>query len=877
MIIMLNLFCKINFKNIRRQSSFNLLKIILVFLISITFFTCTGNVFGEVILTKQLVSPDDILLEELEITPSVPAYPLPLSSAKIANYQNFSDKIQLSPKALSLLKNNGFVVIPTPLDIAERGVFLMSSRQNAYPKDDFVAYYKVIGEKDLPIFITTDSLLHYYHIFFDTTLMKLERDLFYKDIWALSKKLLEESLKEYYETDGDLKEAAKRNVAYLSVALELLKPKINQIMSDKTLREEYCNPEMDPEVCKMFIEGVKQSYGDKASFKYFSEAELNQYSFEVPDLAKDLVQEEIELIEKHKGWEYSPLFIYQEDYSQYVPRGHYVKSEKLKNYFKALMWYGRMTALIEGSPLLSPEESICIGDLGGIVSEYDARIQTLQAFLLANQFSQSQDLQERWNRIYAITSFLVGFSDDLGPNEYSEVLKKLFKNGTNPQEIEENYLELKETILDFPYNPKIYSGLGACELLMPCPPLSEKEIQALKSQAKELLGKTKGFRLMGQRFTLDSWLFSEIVSPYSGEYVGPKPPLPTEKKPFTFTWDDIYVEYRKDRPFTWVKTEVKVCPPPAMREVRAFPRGLDLMALLGSERAKDILESSGDTQYSDYEKKFAELKKEIDSLSKRDWSKNLYLNWLYVLKSLWDEFGCGYPTFMQTEAWQDKELNTALASWTELRHDTLLYVKQSYTMAELGGIFEPPPVVGYVEPVPEFYARLLALTKMTNQGFKSLIPQEELEKLRIEAGLNRFAEMLSKLLDISKKELENIPLNDNEYSFIENFGSISEGLIRTVSGGEVDPEVLKTVLVADVHTDGNTEKVLEEGVGYIKTAVIAYRLPEGHILLGVGPTFSYYEFKQPMENRLTDEEWREILDSDPPPEPEWIASFSCSK
>ncbi|MBA7497932.1 hypothetical protein ES704_00666 [subsurface metagenome] len=876
MIIMLNLFYKLNFKNIRRQNSFNLLKIILVFLISITFFTCAGNAFGEVVLTKQLIEPDDILLEELEVTPSVPAYPLPLSIAKIDNYKNFSEKIKLSPEALSLLKNNGFVVIPTPLDIAEREVFLMSSRQNAYPKDDFVAYYKAIGEKDLPIFITTDSLLHYYHIFFDTTLMKLERDLFYKDIWAVSKNLLEESLNEYYETDGNLKEVAKRNIAYLSVALELLKPKLNQVMSDETLREEYCSPEMDPEVCKMFIEGVKKYYGDKASFKYFSEAEFNQYNFEVPDLVKDLVQKEIELIEEHKGWEYSPLFIYQEDYSQYVPRGHYVKSEKLKNYFKALMWYGRMTALIEGSPLLSPGESICTGDVGGIVSEYDARIQTLQAFLLANQFSQSQDLQERWNRIYAITSFLVGFSDDLGPNEYSEVLKKLFKDEINPQEIEENYLELKETILDFPYNPKIYSGLGAYELLMPCPPLSEKEIQALKSQAKKLLGKTKGFRLMGQRFTLDSWLFSEIVSPYSGEYVGPKPPLPTGKKPFTFTWDDVYSEYRKDRPFTWIKTEVKACPPPAAREVRGFPRGLDLMALLGSERAKEILESSGDTQYSDYEKKFSELKKEVDSFSKRDWSKNLYLNWLYVLKSLWNEFGQGYPTFMQTQAWQDKELNTALASWTELRHDTLLYVKQSYTMAEMGGMFQPP-VVGYVEPVPEFYARLLALTKMTNQGFKSLIPQQELEKLMIEAGLNRFTEILSKLLDISKKELENKPLNDNEYSFIENFGSISEGLIGTVSGGEVDPEVFKTVLVADLHTDGNTEKVLEEGVGYIKTAVIAYKLPEGHILLGVGPTFSYYEFKQPMENRLTDEEWRKILDSNPPPKPEWCASFSCGK
>ena len=32
-----------------------------------------------------------------------------------------------------------------------------------------------------------------------------------------------------------------------------------------------------------------------------------------------------------------------EDYSQYIPRGHYTRSEELKKYFKAMMWYGRLT------------------------------------------------------------------------------------------------------------------------------------------------------------------------------------------------------------------------------------------------------------------------------------------------------------------------------------------------------------------------------------------------------------------------------------------------------------------------------------------------------------------------------------------------------
>ena len=816
---------------------------------------------AELTLAKRLIKSEDIVLEKIDVTPQIPPYQLPLETKDISNYQKFSEKIKLSPKALSLLRKNGFVVIPTPKDLVDK-------------PDDFVKFYSALKWKDLPIFITTDSLLHYYHIFFDTTLMKLERDLFYDDVWQMSKEFLDDAIFQYNNTSGDLKEATRRNIAYFSVALELLRPRKNQVINDELLRKEYCSPGMSTEYCKMMIEGVKRTYGEKTSFKYFSEEEFKKYNFKTPDLVKDLVQKEIDLIEKHEGWEFSPIFIYKEDYSQYIPRGHYTKSEKLKNYFKAMMWYGRMTALIKGSPSLSKGESMCTGPMNGIISEYDAKIQTLQASLIAKKFLESKKIQEKWQRIYAITSYFVGFSDDLGPCEYSAVLKNLFKKELTSQELEEKYPEIRDVLLNLPYNPKIYSGLGACELFMPCPPLSDKEIQELKVQAKKLLKETKGFRLMGQRFTVDSWLFSEIVSPYSGEYTGEKLPLPTEEKPFTFCWDDSYPEYRKNRPFTWVKTDVKACPPPATREVRGFPRGLDIMALFSSKRAKEILKELGDTNYSDYEKKFSELKAKIDSFPQEEWFKNLYWNWLYVLKSLLTEFGEGYQTFMQTKAWQDKELNTALASWAELRHDTILYVKQSYTMAELGGRPEPK-IVGYVEPVPEFYTRLLNLTKMTNNGLKGLVPQEELEKLKIGPALERFSEILEKLLEISKKELENKPLTEEEYNFIKNFGSISEGAIKFVAEGETDPDIFKTTLIADVHTEGNTKKVLEEGVGYIKTLVVAYKLPEGHILVGVGPVFSYYEFKQPMEKRLTDEAWREMLKiGNYPPEPEWIKSFS---
>lgn len=817
-------------------------------------------------IKKHLTDAKIFITEPVENNACIPDISFPLQLENINNFNSFLKKIPLDTDTLEQLKNYALAIIPTPVDFAEKEVRFDFSRESAYPKDDFIAYYQLLKDKDIPIFITSDSLLHYYHIFFDTTLMRLEEDLFYNDIWEISKELFFSTMYDFFSLiDNTLKEASRRNLAYFSVAMELLKPGIDQVISDEVLKEEYCFPGMDAERCNMVIAEMKEMYVNQAGKQYFSQEEAEYYNFYIPELAQNLVRREVMLIQEHKGWDFSPIFIYKEDYSQYVPRGHYTRSEKLKNYFKALMWFSRMTALIEGSPSLAEGESRCGENLDGIISEYDARIQTLQAFLLADKFIKSNNIQERWNRIYHITSFMVGFSDDLGPFEYAQVLQKLLtaEDGMiDPGEIAEKYVELKERIRQYPYEPKIYSGLGACELFMPCPPLSEQDIESLKNGAKKLLAQTKGFRLMGQRFTLDSWLFSEIVSPYSGEYTGGKLALFSEEKLSSFYQDDKNRDLKGDRPFTWVKVDTANCPPPASGEVRGFPRGLDLMALLGSERAWDILKRDGDIDYSNFEKAFTQLKEYIDSMEKEEWFSNLYNNWLCVLKALHGEFGKGYPAFMQTEAWQDKELNTTLASWAQLRHDTILYVKQSYTMVTKSALLHPQfPVTGYVEPVVEFYNRLLNLTNMTLAGFKELIPQQNLEKLGLESGLNQFADVLKRLLEISNRELENRPLDDSDYSFIENFGLVSANLIRTIAGGDVNSDALKTVMIADVHTEGNSKKVLEVGTGFIKSALVAYQLPQGHIVLGMGPVFSYYEFKQPMDNRLTDEAWREMLES----------------
>jgi len=722
-------------------------------------------------------------LQPLSIDLKVPGYDLPLQTDQISNYDSFSKEIALENIAMGLLEENGFVVIENPFYREE---------------DDIIQPYKTLARNEVPIFVTTDSLLHLYHIQFDETLRQIEEREFYDLIWEISEELLNDSMESYENSDGELKEASKRNAAYFAVGLSLLKPSPEQV----------CQSENEWD----------------CTDAYFKKDDLRRYSFEVPSFVRDDVERELELIDAHTGFEESPIFIYNEDYSQYVPRGHYTRSEKLKNYFKAFMWYGRMGMLLKGSDTIPPGTTNPYSE-EALISAEDARIQTIAACLISSEFDENQPLMDKWDRIYSVTAFYVGLSDDLGPYEYMDALNHVFGETLDPSELNEEKIGEVKAKLAEQRSPEIYGGTGACEILPPFTP----------EQADQCLLNTKGFRMMGQRFIPDSYMFTNLVGTYTDLYSG-------DREPFTLIIDG------------------------AGRPVRGFPRGLDVMALLGSDRSRELLDELDDSNYREYNRQYGKLKDEFDSFDAAEWNRNLYWSWLFALKPLLDDHGVGYPTFMQTSAWQDKELTTALASWTELRHDTILYAKQSYTgMTMSAPPVEEKPVVGYVEPVPEFYNRLLALTRMTNGGLGEMGVLDGSAKRRLE----NLEEILERLVEISSKELENEELTEDDYDFIKNFGDNLDGVIANV-----EDKAKKTTIVADVHTDGNTKQVLEEGVGYVDLIVVAYKLPDGRILIGAGPVMSYYEFKQPMSERLTDEAWRDMLAASPPEKPEWVSNFA---
>ncbi|HEC81457.1 MAG TPA: DUF3160 domain-containing protein, partial [Thermoplasmatales archaeon] len=125
-----------------------------------------------------------------------------------------------------------------------------------------------------------------------------------------------------------------------------------------------------------------------------------------------------------------------------------------------------------------------------------------------------------------------------------------------------------------------------------------------------------------------------------------------------------------------------------------------------------------------------------------------------------------------------------------------------------------------------------------------------------------------RLINISLKELNNRELTEQDYEFIRNF---ADNLSEVVAG--VKKHGRETTVVADVHTDQNTKKCLEEAVGYVDLMLVAYMLPDDRILVGAGPVFSYYEFKHPLHDRLTDEKWRDMLLSNSPERPGWVGTF----
>ncbi len=675
-----------------------------------------------------------------------PAGPAPsLQHEPIApDLSNVYNPFVLSPEQKARLGESGFVVTPGT-------------------EKEFYTVYEKARYDNVPIFVTSDSLLHSYHLLFDKVLRTAEREHFIPLLRSLNAALLQEADEQYQAlAGGPWEEAARRTTAFVAVAARLLDPAV-----------------------------------------------------EIPDYARELAEAELANIESAAGIQASPLFPgyeFGEDYTQYIPRGHYTLSDELKAYFKSMMWYGRMTFRLSTD---DPE----VG-----------RAETRQALLLVQALQNAQvngsPALDAWADLYSPTVFFVGRSDDLTVVQYQQVMESIYGPAA-----------ALEAIAD---DAKLDAFIEAANQLPP-PRILGMVISSLDDEEET----TKGLRFMGQRFVPDAHIFRQLIYRNVGDETNR----------------------------------------------RGLPNGLDLPAAMGSERAYEHLEALGETSYPRYPEQMEKMRSWLQGLAVEEWTETLNNSWLYTFYPLLEVPAQGYPQFMQSPFWLDKQLNTVLGSWAELKHDTILYAKQAY--AEMGGgppAPEPKAALGYVEPVPGFYARLAALTAMTREGLGSRGLLSEADG----ANLQRLEELTRLFQGMAEKELSGQPLSEEEYDTIRFYGGDLEQFVMASADMDEEQDGFaqqymdedpQAAVIADVATDPDADfdgvpspVVLEVGVGRIQTlhAVVPVVQADGTISLQVakGGVFSYYEFPWPAPDRLTDEKWRAMLESgEAPVQPEWTGSF----
>ena len=494
------------------------------------------------------------------------------------------------------------------------------------------------------------------------------------------------------------------------------------------------------------------------------------------------------------------------DFSQFKPRGHYVKSEQLRRYFKAIMWCGRIDLRVAGYP-------------------GNSSARELGAALVLDDLLRRAGKFEPWQHFDRVIQTFIGQTDSMTFAQLEEVLE--------------------QTKVRSPADVKDLATLAGLQ----------KEIEASKAGLQHITGDiyrtreplTRSFTVLGQRFVIDSWVTSKVV------------------------YDEVL----------WNGHEVP----------RRIPSCLDVaFAILANDQvAPEVvarINSTTGRQFRDglpYQHNLAAARQVVDRLDRSAWGENLYMHWLGSLRELSrPTTDVKYPECMRTHAWAMKSLNTQLASWTELRHDTILYAKQSYTRVSC---FYP---AGYVEPVPAFWARLQQMAACGARLLEKTPYPPNLKHLQTtQAGfLRTFAARMETLKGIAEKELAQKELTKEETDFLQNLVQLQLGC-----GGPPDftgwyPGLYYGpredcnkwgALVADVHTDppseGDPGCVLHQAVGNVDLLLVAIDNGKDRMVYA-GPVLSHYELEMPGVSRKSDAEWRKDLKARrAPPRPEWTRGY----
>ncbi|PLX28230.1 MAG: hypothetical protein C0600_10075, partial [Ignavibacteria bacterium] len=685
-----------------------------------------------------------------ELLARTPAPLLHSSTAEAVHAPLFLDSVSikfgLTADELHLLEQNSFVVTERPVHRT------------------FQRTFAEIWENDLPVYISTDAILHALHLSYDEILKELEENRFYGTLEAALSQLRQYQavLETSYGSVPELRQSLLDVDLYLSVATALL-----------TQAESTKYPENEAA-----LDGILQMVRAE------SPREIPLFS------------------ETPRAY----------DFSQLKVRGHYDKTPQLGRYFQAMMWMGRtefyLTAPQSASAPPSPS---------------DIQRQIIDAAMLLEALETS-DAGTMLREMDALLSTLVGESDNVAPSHLRESMTEAGVVDAATFLDTARVSEFQRVLATKPYaGQRIHS-----QILM-SDPMSPNQIKP-----------PTAFLLMGQRFVIDSYVMANVV------------------------YDRIMSGGQKVR--------------------RMLPSSMDVLYALGNNAAAQLVEE--DLKQYDYAPNLSALRYLIESHDDDFWNASLYNGWLNGIRALnipdeVDEL----PAFMRTAAWWQQKMNTQLASWAQLRHDNLLYAKPSYS----SGVLCAYPHA-FVEPEPDFYRRLSTFAGHAREIFAA----ENMD--RTTTFFEHFGAVMDTLEIIAEKQLAHSTLTEQERAFAKavlvrrpNCGFATNGWYQKLIYAiwypprNEDPIEELDIVTADVHTAPTDEHgtpvgwVMHVGTGYLNLAVIVTRNEFGQQTAFVGPVLSYYEHVTENFQRLTDKDWKQKIESDPWPRPDWTNVYLADR
>lgn len=329
---------------------------------------------------------------------------------------------------------------------------------------------------------------------------------------------------------------------------------------------------------------------------------------------------------------------------------------------------------------------------------------------------------------------------------------------------------------------------------------------------------------------------------------------------------------------------------------RAFPSGLDVFDAFGSTTAGNIIDTTDNNAmlWNKFESRRDEMHQKFSHFG--DFNATMYNKWfesLIVLQKKEKE----WPAHMKTSAWERKNMNAALASWAELKHDAVLYSKQQWG-AEMGDggdddypVYLPNPDYfdNYVEPNIKFWEKLKEVLELNVEMLKK--SGYYYTDNRMQKETRNLIDAVDFSISIAKKELKDEKLTENENFRLSWIGGEFESLTllflsdddyRLDGWYEVEGADTCIAVVADVFTRA-IENCGKNGILYAATAkantiyVVVER--NSQIYLTRGGVYDYREFTTPLdESRLTDEEWQAQLRTNPTKgRPDWIKNLFTNK